>query len=150
MDVREEDMKGWCWAEKPSAITTELEEAILPDSNPFAEILNKTHKKKIKRGRRRGRGGGGGGGGGGHLSHRLRPVAIRPCTRAPRPPHRGGRDDRRYPKIHRRPKEDDGPLEAAREADPQGRGAGGARGASVPACRSRPRSIKSTSSYRST
>jgi hypothetical protein len=41
-----EDMKGW--VEKLSSITAELK-AALPDSNPFAEILNKIYKKKIKR-----------------------------------------------------------------------------------------------------
>jgi DNA repair exonuclease SbcCD ATPase subunit len=46
LDARMEDMKGW--VEKLSSITAELK-AALPDSNPFAEILNKIYKKKIKR-----------------------------------------------------------------------------------------------------
>ena len=46
MDLRVEEMKQW--TEKLLAVTTDLK-ASLPDSNPFAEILNKIYKKKIKR-----------------------------------------------------------------------------------------------------
>ena len=46
MDLRVEEMKQW--TEKLAAVTTDLK-ASLPDSNPFAETLNKIYKKKIKR-----------------------------------------------------------------------------------------------------